>query len=194
MNNGYMLEKNTGGVSMSRIGRLPVVIPNGVTVTVSPVNVVNVKGPKGELTQNMSTKMNIAMEDNTVVVTRPSDVKEHRALHGLTRSLINNMVIGVVEGYEKTLELVGVGYRAQLKDGKITLSLGYSHPVIIDAVPGIQFVLPDANKIIVKGIDKQLVGAVAAEIRTWRKPEPYKGKGIRYSGEIVRRKEGKTGK
>ena len=194
MNNGYMSEKNTGGVSMSRIGRLPVVIPNGVTVTVSPVNVVNVKGPKGELTQNMSTKMNIAMEDNTVVVTRPSDVKEHRALHGLTRSLINNMVIGVVEGYEKTLELVGVGYRAQLKDGKITLSLGYSHPVIIDAVPGIQFVLPDANKIIVKGIDKQLVGAVAAEIRTWRKPEPYKGKGIRYSGEIVRRKEGKTGK
>lgn len=194
MNNGYMLEKNTGGVSMSRIGRLPVVIPNGVTVTVSPVNVVNVKGPKGELTQNMSTKMNIAMEDNTVVVTRPSDVKEHRALHGLTRSLINNMVIGVVEGYEKTLELVGVGYRAQLKDGKITLSLGYSHPVIIDAVPGIQFILPDANKIIVKGIDKQLVGAVAAEIRTWRKPEPYKGKGIRYSGEIVRRKEGKTGK
>ena len=194
MNNGYMPEKNTGGVSMSRIGRLPVVIPNGVTVTVSPDNVVNVKGPKGELTQNMSTKMNIAMEDNTVVVTRPSDVKEHRALHGLTRSLINNMVIGVVEGYEKTLELVGVGYRAQLKDGKITLSLGYSHPVIIDAVPGIQFVLPDANKIIVKGIDKQLVGAVAAEIRTWRKPEPYKGKGIRYSGEIVRRKEGKTGK
>ena len=194
MNNGYMLEKNTGGVSMSRIGRLPVVIPNGVTVTVSPINVVNVKGPKGELTQNMSTKMIIAMEDNTVVVTRPSDVKEHRALHGLTRSLINNMVIGVVEGYEKTLELVGVGYRAQLKDGKITLSLGYSHPVIIDAVPGIQFVLPDANKIIVKGIDKQLVGAVAAEIRTWRKPEPYKGKGIRYSGEIVRRKEGKTGK
>src|SRR5665647_286822 len=187
-------EKNTGGVSMSRIGRLPVVIPNGVTVTVSPTNVVNVKGPKGELTQNMSTKMNIAMEDNTVVVTRPSDVKEHRALHGLTRSLINNMVIGVTEGYEKTLELVGVGYRAQLKGTKITLNLGYSHPVEIDAVAGIQFILPDANKIIVKGIDKQLVGAVAADIRTWRKPEPYKGKGIRYDGEVVRRKEGKTGK
>jgi len=179
---------------MSRIGRLPVVIPNGVTVTVSPTNVVNVKGPKGELTQNMSTKMNIAMEDNTVVVTRPSDVKEHRALHGLTRSLINNMIIGVTEGYQKTLELVGVGYRAQLKGAKITLSLGYSHPVEIDAVAGIQFELPDANKIIVKGIDKQLVGAVAADIRTWRKPEPYKGKGIRYSDEVVRRKEGKTGK
>ena len=179
---------------MSRIGRLPVAIPNGVTVTVSPTNVVNVKGPKGELTQNMSTKMNIAIEDNTLVVTRPSDVKEHRALHGLTRSLINNMVIGVTEGYQKTLELVGVGYRAQLKGTKITLNLGYSHPVEIDAVAGIQFELPDANKIIVKGIDKQLVGAVAAEIRTWRKPEPYKGKGIRYSDEVVRRKEGKTGK
>jgi large subunit ribosomal protein L6 len=187
-------EKNTGGVSMSRIGRLPVAIPNGVTVTISPLNVVNVKGPKGELTQSMNSKMTIALVDNTVVVTRPSDVKEHRALHGLTRSLINNMVIGVTEGYQKTLELVGVGYRAQLKGSKITLSLGYSHPVIIDEVAGIKFELPDANKIIVKGIDKQLVGAVAADIRTWRKPEPYKGKGIRYSDEVVRRKEGKTGK
>ena len=179
---------------MSRIGRLPIVIPNGVTVTISQLNVVNVKGPKGELTQNMSTQMNIAIEDNTVVVKRPSDVKEHRSLHGLTRSLINNMVIGVTEGYQKTLELVGVGYRAQLKGNKITLNLGYSHPVEIDAVAGIEFILPDANKITVKGINKQLVGVVAAEIRTWRKPEPYKGKGIRYSGEIVRRKEGKTGK
>lgn len=194
INNCCVSKKNTGGVSMSRIGRLPVAIPNGVTVTVSPLNVVNVKGPKGELTQNMSTKMIIAIEDNTLVVSRPSDVKEHRALHGLTRSLINNMIIGVTEGYQKTLELVGVGYRAQLKGNKITLSLGYSHPVEIDAVAGIQFVLPDANKIIVKGIDKQLVGAVAADIRTWRKPEPYKGKGIRYSDEVVRRKEGKTGK
>ncbi|MGH4120655.1 50S ribosomal protein L6 [Clostridium sp.] len=179
---------------MSRIGRLPVVIPNGVTVAVSEANVVTVKGPKGELTQNMSPKMIIAIEDNTLVVSRPSDVKEHRALHGLTRSLINNMVIGVTEGYQKTLELVGVGYRAQLKGSKITLSLGYSHPVEIDAVAGIQFEIPDANKIIVKGIDKQLVGAVSAEIRAWRKPEPYKGKGIKYSDEIIRRKEGKTGK
>jgi large subunit ribosomal protein L6 len=179
---------------MSRIGRLPVAIPNGVSVTVSEANIVNVKGPKGELTQNMSPKMIIAIEDNTLVVSRPSDVKEHRALHGLTRSLINNMVIGVTEGYQKTLELVGVGYRAQLKSGRIILSLGYSHPVEIDEVTGIQFEIPDANKIIVKGIDKQLVGAVAAEIRTWRKPEPYKGKGIKYSDEIIRRKEGKTGK
>jgi large subunit ribosomal protein L6 len=187
-------KNKTGGVSMSRIGRLPVAIPNGVTVTVSPTNVVNVKGPKGELTQNMSTKMNIAIEDNILVVTRPSDVKEHRALHGLTRSLINNMIIGVTEGYQKTLELVGVGYRAALKGTKVTLNLGYSHPVEVDAVPGIAFELPDANKIIVKGIDKQLVGAVAAEIRAWRKPEPYKGKGIKYSDEVIRRKEGKTGK
>jgi large subunit ribosomal protein L6 len=194
INNCYVSKKNTGGVSMSRIGRLPIAIPNGVTVTVSEMNVVTVKGPKGELTQNMSPKMNIAIEDNTLVVTRPSDVKEHRALHGLTRSLINNMIIGVTEGYQKTLELVGVGYRAALKGTKITLNLGYSHPVEIDAVAGIQFELPDPNKIIVKGIDKQLVGAVAADIRTWRKPEPYKGKGIRYSNEIVRRKEGKTGK
>jgi large subunit ribosomal protein L6 len=194
INNCYISKNNTGGVSMSRIGRLPVAIPNGVTVTVSPTNVVNVKGPKGELTQNMSTKMNIAIEDNILVVTRPSDVKEHRALHGLTRSLINNMVIGVTEGYQKTLELVGVGYRAALKGTKVTLNLGYSHPVEVDAVPGIVFELPDANKIIVKGIDKQLVGAVAAEIRAWRKPEPYKGKGIKYSDEVVRRKEGKTGK
>jgi large subunit ribosomal protein L6 len=194
INNCYVSKKNTGGVSMSRIGRLPIAIPNGVTVTVSPTNVVNVKGPKGELTQNMSTKMNIAIEDNTLVVTRPSDVKEHRALHGLTRSLINNMIIGVTEGYQKTLELIGVGYRAALKGTKVTLNLGYSHPVEVDAVPGIVFELPDANKIIVKGIDKQLVGAVAAEIRAWRKPEPYKGKGIKYSDEVIRRKEGKTGK
>jgi large subunit ribosomal protein L6 len=129
-----------------------------------------------------------------LVVTRPSDVKEHRALHGLTRSLINNMVIGVTEGYQKTLELIGVGYRAALKGTKVTLNLGYSHPVEVEAVPGIVFELPDANKIIVKGIDKQLVGAVAAEIRAWRKPEPYKGKGIKYSDEVIRRKEGKTGK
>ncbi|GAA0123745.1 MAG: 50S ribosomal protein L6 [Clostridium argentinense] len=179
---------------MSRVGRLPIAIPSGVTVTVSPENVVTVKGPKGELTKAMSKDMNIAIEDNSVVVTRPSDVKEHRALHGLTRALINNMVVGVTDGYTKTLQLVGVGYRATLKGNKLTLNLGFSHPVEIEAVPGITFETPDANTIHVKGIDKELVGDIAADIRTWRKPEPYKGKGIKYSGEVIRRKEGKTGK
>ena len=179
---------------MSRVGRLPIAIPAGVTVTVTPDNVVTVKGPKGELTKAMVKNINIAIEDNQVVVTRPSDVKEHRALHGLTRALINNMVIGVTNGFAKTLQLVGVGYRATAKGKGLTLNLGFSHPVEIDAVDGITFELTDANTIIVKGIDKELVGAVAADIRTWRKPEPYKGKGIKYSDEVIRRKEGKTGK
>lgn len=179
---------------MSRVGRLPIAIPAGVTVTVTPDNVVTVKGPKGELTKAMVKDINIAIEDNQVVVTRPSDVKEHRALHGLTRALINNMVIGVTNGFSKTLQLVGVGYRATAKGKGLTLNLGFSHPVEIDAVDGITFELTDANTIIVKGIDKELVGAVAAGIRTWRKPEPYKGKGIKYSDEVIRRKEGKTGK
>jgi len=179
---------------MSRVGRLPIAIPAGVTVTVTPDNVVTVKGPKGELTKAMVKNINIAIEDNQVVVTRPSDIKEHRALHGLTRALINNMVIGVTNGFAKTLQLVGVGYRATAKGKGLTLNLGFSHPVEIDAVDGITFELTDANTIIVKGIDKELVGAVAADIRTWRKPEPYKGKGIKYSDEVIRRKEGKTGK
>ncbi|ARC83692.1 ribosomal protein L6 [Clostridium argentinense CDC 2741] len=179
---------------MSRVGRLPIAIPSGVTVTVSPENVVTVKGPKGELTKAMAKDINIAIEDNSVVVTRPSDVKEHRALHGLTRALINNMVIGVTNGYTKILQLVGVGYRATLKGNKLTLNLGFSHPVEVEAVPGITFETPDANTIHVKGIDKELVGDIAADIRTWRKPEPYKGKGIKYSDEVIRRKEGKTGK
>ena len=179
---------------MSRVGRLPIAIPAGVTVTVTPDNVVTVKGPKGELTKAMVKNINIAIEDNQVVVTRPSDVKEHRALHGLTRALINNMVIGVTNGFAKTLQLVGVGYRATAKGKGLTLNLGFSHPVEIDAVDGITFELTDANTIVVKGIDKELVGAVAADIRTWRKPEPYKGKGIKYSDEVIRRKEGKTGK
>jgi large subunit ribosomal protein L6 len=179
---------------MSRIGKQPVVIPNGVTVTVTPDNVVTVKGSKGQLTKAMHKDIKIAVEDNQVVVTRPSDDKNHRALHGLTRALINNMVTGVTEGFAKTLELVGVGYRAQLKGKKLTLSLGYSHPVDIDAVEGITYETPDANTIIVKGVDKELVGAVAANIRTWREPEPYKGKGIKYKDEVIRRKEGKTGK
>ncbi|EQB86035.1 large subunit ribosomal protein L6 [Clostridium punense] len=179
---------------MSRIGRLPIAIPSGVTVTVTPDNVVTVKGPKGELTKAMAKDINIAIEDNSVVVTRPSDVKEHRALHGLTRALINNMVIGVTNGYARTLQLVGVGYRAALKGKNLTLNLGFSHPVEVESVEGITFETPDANTIIVKGINKELVGAVAADIRSWRKPEPYKGKGIKYSDEVIRRKEGKTGK
>lgn len=179
---------------MSRVGRLPIAIPAGVTVTVTPDNVVTVKGPKGELTKAMVKNINIAIEDNQVVVTRPSDKKEHRALHGLTRALINNMVIGVTNGFAKTLQLVGVGYRATAKGKGLTLNLGFSHPVEIAAVDGITFELTDANTIVVKGIDKELVGAVAADIRTWRKPEPYKGKGIKYSDEVIRRKEGKTGK
>jgi large subunit ribosomal protein L6 len=179
---------------MSRIGRMPVVIPSGVTVAVTPDNVVTVKGVKGELVKPMHKDMKIVVEDGNVIVTRPSDDKNHRALHGLTRALINNMVIGVTEGYSKTLQLVGVGYKVLLKGKKMTLSLGFSHPVEIDSVEGIDFVTPDASTIVIKGIDKELVGSVAADIRKWRKPEPYKGKGIKYSDEVVRRKEGKTGK
>ncbi|MCM8710783.1 50S ribosomal protein L6 [Clostridium sp. SYSU_GA19001] len=179
---------------MSRIGRLPVAIPSGVTVTVTPDNVVTVKGPKGQLVKAMSTKINIAVENNSVVVTRDSDDKEKRALHGLTRALVNNMITGVTQGYQKTLELVGVGYRAALQGKKLVMNLGYSHPVEIEAVAGIEFETPAPTKVVVKGIDKELVGAVAADIRTWRKPEPYKGKGIKYDNEVIRRKEGKTGK
>ena len=179
---------------MSRIGRLPIAIPSGVTFTVTPDNVVTVKGPKGQLVKAMSTKINIAVEDNSVVVTRDSDVKEKRQLHGLTRALINNMVVGVSVGYTKTLDLVGVGYRAQLQGTKLVMNLGYSHPVEIEPVDGVTFEVPAATKVLVKGIDKEKVGAVAADVRSWRKPEPYKGKGIKYDNEVIRRKEGKTGK
>ncbi|MBD5645360.1 50S ribosomal protein L6 [Clostridium botulinum] len=179
---------------MSRVGKLPVAIPNGVTVTVTPDNVVTVKGPKGELVKAMSNKINIAVEDNSVVVTRDNDHKDVRALHGLTRALINNMVTGVNEGYVKTLELIGVGYRAQLQGKKLVLSLGFSHPVEMESVSGVEFEVEGGTKVKVKGIDKELVGAVAADIRKWRKPEPYKGKGIKYENEVIRRKEGKTGK
>jgi large subunit ribosomal protein L6 len=179
---------------MSRIGKLPIAIPSGVTVTVTSDNVVTVKGPKGQLVKAMSDKISINVEDNSVVVTRDSDQKEKRALHGLTRALINNMVIGVTEGFVKTLDLVGVGYRAQLQGKKLVMNLGYSHPVEIDQVEGITFETPAPTKVVVRGIDKELVGAVAADIRTWRKPEPYKGKGIKYDNEVIRRKEGKTGK
>ena len=179
---------------MSRVGRLPIAIPAGVTVSVTADKVVSVKGPKGELVKAMHKDINIAVENNEVIVTRPSDIKEHRALHGLTRALINNMVIGVNEGFVKTLELVGVGYRAQLQGSKLVMNLGFSHPVEIQALDGITFEIPAATKVVIKGIDKQVVGAQAADIRRWRKPEPYKGKGIKFEGEVIRRKEGKTGK
>jgi large subunit ribosomal protein L6 len=179
---------------MSRVGRLPIAIPAGVTVTVTPDNVVTVKGPKGELVKAMHKDINIAVEDNQVVVTRPSEQKQHRALHGLTRALINNMVVGVTQGYSKTLELIGVGYRAQLQGSKLVMNLGYSHPVEIEAVEGVTFKVDGTTKVIVEGINKEKVGAVAADIRSWREPEPYKGKGIKYSDEVIRRKEGKTGK
>lgn len=179
---------------MSRVGKQPVAIPNGVTVAVTPDNVVTVKGPKGQLEKAMSKIVNIKVEDKAVIITRNDDEKESRALHGLTRALIHNMVSGVTEGYQKSLELVGVGYRAQLQGKKLVMNLGYSHPVEINPVEGVTFETPAANKIIVKGIDKEIVGAVAADIRTWRKPEPYKGKGIKYENEVIRRKEGKTGK
>ena len=179
---------------MSRIGKLPVSVPAGVEVSING-NEVTVKGPKGELTRSFYSALTIEQaEDNSIVVTRPDDERESRAQHGLTRTLINNMVIGVSEGYSKTLELVGVGYRAAVKGDKLEMSLGYSHPVIMDKPGGITFECPDQAKIVVSGIDKQQVGQVAADIRKWRKPEPYKGKGIRYQGEHIRRKEGKTAK
>ena len=179
---------------MSRIGKLPVVIPAGTTVTVTPDNVVTVIGPKGQLVRTMRKEITITIDNGSVVLSRSSEAKEHKALHGLTRALLNNMVVGVTEGFKKTLELVGVGYRATLQGNKLVLSLGYSHPVEIEAVEGILIETPAANRIIISGIDKEKVGAVAADIRTWRKPEPYKGKGIKYDNEVIRRKEGKTGK
>ncbi|WP_333861069.1 50S ribosomal protein L6 [Clostridium sp.] len=179
---------------MSRIGKLPIAIPAGVTFTVTPDNVVTVKGSKGQLVKAMAKDINIAVENNSVIVTRNDDEKRSRSLHGLTRALINNMVVGVTEGYSKTLELIGVGYRAQLQGKKLVMNLGFSHPVEIEAVEGVTFETPAATKVVVKGIDKELVGNVAADIRSWRKPEPYKGKGIKYDNEVIRRKEGKTGK
>jgi large subunit ribosomal protein L6 len=179
---------------MSRIGRLPVVIPSGVTVAIDETNVVTVKGPKGTLTKGMHKDIKIAIEDGKVIVTRPSDQKEHRSLHGLTRALTQNMVTGVSEGFQKNLDLVGVGYRAAMSGKKLVLTVGYSHPVEMEEIPGIAYETPAANKILVKGIDKELVGQIAAKIREVRSPEPYKGKGIRYEKEVVRTKEGKTGK
>ncbi len=180
---------------MSRIGRAPINVPAGVTVTIDAANsVITVKGPKGELTQNYHARMNVACENNVISVTRPSDEKEDRALHGLTRTLIYNMVVGVTEGYSKKLEVNGVGYRVAMQGKALNLTLGYSHPVVVDAPEEITFETPDANTIIIKGINKQVVGETAAFVRSRRAPEPYKGKGIKYVGEKIRRKSGKTGK
>ena len=180
---------------MSRIGRAPINVPAGVTVTVDAENcVVTVKGPKGTLTQNYHNRMNVVCENNVITVTRPSDEKEDRSLHGLTRTLIYNMVVGVTEGYSKKLEVNGFGYRVAMQGKALNLTLGYSHPVVVDAPEGITFETPDANTIIIKGINKQVVGETAAFVRSRRAPEPYKGKGIKYEGEKIRRKSGKTGK
>ena len=179
---------------MSRIGRLPVAIPAGVTVEVAENNVVTVKGTKGTLVRELAPEMEIKVEGAEVVVTRPNDLKRMKSLHGLTRTLINNMVVGVSTGYQKVLEVNGVGYRAAKSGNKLTLNLGYSHPVEMIDPEGIEAVCEGQNKIIVKGIDKEKVGQYAAEIRDKRRPEPYKGKGIKYADEVIRRKVGKTGK
>src|SRR5687767_13922428 len=175
---------------MSRIGRQPIPVPDGVTVQVEP-ELVRVKGPKGELSERVGRDLGVEQQNGEIVVTRPSDRGEHRALHGLTRSLIANMVQGVTEGFEKRLEIQGVGYRAQLKGRNLELALGYSHPVSIEAPAGIEFEVPQPTEVVIRGIDKQLVGEMAARIRKARPPEPYKGKGVRYAGEHVARKVGK---
>ena len=179
---------------MSRIGKLPVTVPAGVTITVEEDQTVVVKGPKGELSEKISPDMILEEKDGVLTVSRPSDAKRHRSLHGLTRTLINNMVTGVTTGFSKTLEIVGVGYRAQLQGSKLVLNVGYSHPVEFENIAGVEFEVPTPNRIIVKGISKQRVGQVAADVRKQRPPEPYKGKGIKYENEYIRRKEGKTGK
>ena len=179
---------------MSRIGRMPITVPAGVTVTVSADNVVTVKGAKGELTQAVDPRISVTVNANEVVVTRSSDEKEHRSLHGLYRALIANMVTGVTTGYSKKLEIVGVGYRVAKTGNNLTLGLGHSHSIVVEPAAGITFECPDQNTIIVSGIDKQLVGATAAVIRSKRPPEPYHGKGVKYSDERIRRKAGTTGK
>ena len=177
---------------MSRIGRMPIAIPAGVTVEVNG-NKVTAKGPKGELTQEMHPDMIIEVEGNEVLVKRPSEDKLHKSLHGLTRTLVHNMIVGVSEGYKKELDVVGVGYRVAMEGKKLVMNIGFSHTVDVEPVDGITIEAPAPNKIVISGLDKQLVGQFAADVRTKRPPEPYKGKGIRYTGEVIRRKEGKTG-
>lgn len=178
---------------MSRIGLKPIEIPNGVEVKIDENNLVEVKGPKGSLKEKFDPKLDIKIEDNIITVNRPDETKKYRSLHGLTRTLIQNMIVGVTEGYSKTLEIVGTGYRAQKQGKKLVLNLGYSHPIEMEDPEGIEVEVPSQTQIIVKGIDKQLVGNYAAKIRDLRKPEPYKGKGIRYADEVIRRKVGKAG-
>ncbi len=178
---------------MSRIGKMPIAVPAGVTVDIAENNKVTVKGPKGELKRALAPEMEIKQDGDTITVTRPNDLKRNRALHGLTRTLLNNMIVGVTDGYTKTLEVNGVGYRAAKQGKKLVLNLGYSHPVEMEDPEGLETKVED-NKIIVSGIDKEKVGQYAAEIRSTRAPEPYKGKGIKYDYEVIRRKVGKTGK
>ena len=179
---------------MSRIGREPIAVPAGVNVSVAEGNVVTVKGPLGELKETFAAQLTITQEGDKLLVTRPNDDKENRALHGLTRTLLNNMVVGVTQGFSKTLEIVGVGYRVEKQSAKLVLGLGYSHPVVFEEGNGVKFECPNNTTIVVKGINKQAVGQVAAVIRSKRPPEPYLGKGIKYTGEKIRRKAGKTGK
>ncbi len=179
---------------MSRIGLKPIELPKGVEVKINDGNLVEVKGPKGQLSQQISPDMAITIEDGVLNIARPSETKKHKSLHGLSRTLIWNMVGGVTEGYSKTLDIVGTGYRAAKQGNKLVLTVGYSHPIELEDPAGLEVEVPAANKIIVKGINKQLVGNYASKIRDYRKPEPYKGKGIKYSDETIRRKVGKTGK
>ena len=178
---------------MSRIGRLPIAVPAGVDVAIDGRNV-TVKGPKGSLSRELHAEITVARDGDSLVVTRPSEAKTHKQLHGLTRTLVNNMVVGVTDGYRKALEITGVGYRAALVGRKLQLNLGYSHPIEIDPPAGINFEVENPTKLAVLGIDKELVGEIAARVRATRKPEPYKGKGVRYAGEKIRRKAGKAGK
>ena len=179
---------------MSRIGRMPITVPADVDVKIGEGNVVTVKGPKGELTQSLRPEMIITMENGHIHVARPSEDKLHRSLHGLTRSLINDMVVGVTKGFQKELEINGVGYRASKEGNKLVMNLGYSHLVTVEEIDGITIEVPAQNKVVIHGIDKQKVGQFAANVRAKRPPEPYKGKGIRYEGEVVKHKEGKAGK
>ena len=178
---------------MSRIGRLPSALPAGVDVKIEDGNVVTVKGPKGTLTQKFHPNMTIAVEGSQILVTRPNDLKENRSLHGLTRTLVHNMVVGVTEGFKKELEVNGVGYRVAMEGKKLVMNIGYSHQVFMEQPEGITIEVPNPNKIVISGADKQLVGQFAAEVREKRPPEPYKGKGIKYADEVIRRKVGKTG-
>lgn len=179
---------------MSRIGRMPIEVPQGVEVKLGAGNEITVKGPKATLSRVLHPEMQVALENGVITVTRPSENKTHKSLHGLTRTLINNMIVGVTEGYTKTLEINGVGYRAQKQGNKLVMNLGYSHPVEMEEPEGVKVEVPNPNQIIITGSDKQAVGQFAAVVREKRPPEPYKGKGIKYSDEVIRRKEGKTGK